>query len=184
VISDREQRQSPHDPKTGNEEGSERCPRRHSPHASATGAPTTARPAIFGWLAFVVIAFVLGGAIGTQNIKDEDQGNGQSRTADRQVAAANFPKEADENVLIQAKGDGKATDHSFTLAVKDTTKRLQDTKYVTKVESPLEKGNEGQFSKDGRSALITFSIPATTTRRRTACDTSEATVAAAQKAPP
>ena len=142
------------------------------------------KTAIFGWLAFVVIAFVLGGAIGTQNIKDEDQGNGQSRTADRQVAAANFPKEADENVLIQAKGDGKATDHSFTLAVKDTTKRLQDTKYVTKVESPLEKGNEAQFSKDGRSALITFSIPGDSDLTKNRVDTSEATVAAAQKAHP
>src|SRR4029453_11458591 len=81
------------------------------------------KTAIFGWLAFVVIAFVLGGAIGTQTIKDEDSGNGQSRTADPQVAAADFPKEADENVLIQAKGHGKATDADFTLAIKDTTKR-------------------------------------------------------------
>ena len=32
------------------------------------------KTAIFGWLAFVVIAFVLGGAIGTQTIKDEDSG--------------------------------------------------------------------------------------------------------------
>jgi len=43
-----------------------------------------------------VIAFVLGGAIGTSTIKDEDQGNGASRTAERQIAAADFPKESDE----------------------------------------------------------------------------------------
>jgi uncharacterized membrane protein YdfJ with MMPL/SSD domain len=142
------------------------------------------KTAIFGWLAFVVIAFVLGGAIGTQTIKDEDSGNGQSRTADRQIAAADFPKESDEQVLVQAKGDGKATDANFTLAVKDTTKRLEHTKYVTKVESPLAKGNDGQFSKDGRSALITFSIPGDDDIAEDRVDTSEATVAAAQKAHP
>jgi uncharacterized membrane protein YdfJ with MMPL/SSD domain len=142
------------------------------------------KTAIFGWLAFVVIAFVLGGAIGTQTIKDEDSGNGQSRTADRQIAAANFPKEADENVLLQAKGDGKATDATFTLAVKDTTKRLERTKYVTKVESPLKQGNEGQFSKDGRSALITFQIPGDDEQTKNRVDASEAAIQAAQKAHP
>ena len=142
------------------------------------------KTAIFGWLAFVVIAFVLGGAIGTQTIKDYDSGNGQSRTADRQIHAANFPKKADEQVLVQARGNGKATDANFTLAVKDTTKRLQATKYVTNVESPLTRGNEGQISKDGRSALITFSIPGDGDITKDRVDTSEATVAAAQKAHP
>jgi uncharacterized membrane protein YdfJ with MMPL/SSD domain len=142
------------------------------------------KTAIFGWLAFVVIAFVLGGAIGTQTINDYDSGNGQSRTADRQIHTANFPKKADEQVLVQARGNGKATDANFTLAVKDTTKRLQATKYVTNVESPLTKGNEGQISKDGRSALITFSIPGDGDVTEDRVDTSEATVAAAQKAHP
>ena len=40
------------------------------------------KTAIFGWLAFVVIAFVLGGAIGTKTLADEDTGNGESRLAD------------------------------------------------------------------------------------------------------
>jgi uncharacterized membrane protein YdfJ with MMPL/SSD domain len=142
------------------------------------------KTAIFGWLAFVVIAFVLGGAIGTNTIKDEDQGNGASRTADRQVAAADFPKESDEQVLIQVRGDGKASDPAFTAAVKDTVTRLQHTKYVTKVESPLAKGNEGQFSKDGRSALIQFSIPGDDDQVTDRVDTSEATIKAAQAGHP
>ena len=87
-------------------------------------------------------------------------------------------------MLVQARGNGKATDANFTLAVKDTTKRLQATKYVTNVESPLTKGNEGQISKDGRSALITFSIPGDGDITKDRVDTSEATVAAAQKAHP
>src|SRR6478609_6981118 len=38
--------------------------------------------AIGGWLAFVVIAFVLGGAIGTNTLADEDTGNGSSHVAE------------------------------------------------------------------------------------------------------
>ena len=58
--------------------------------------------AIVGWLAFVVIAFVLGGAIGTKTLADEDTGNGDSRVADTAIAAADFPDKADEQVLVQA----------------------------------------------------------------------------------
>jgi RND superfamily putative drug exporter len=140
--------------------------------------------AIFGWLAFVVVAFILGGAIGTNSIKDEDQGNGASRAADRQVAAADFPKQSDEQVLIQVKGDGRTSDPAFTAAVKDVTQRLERTKYVTKIESPLAKGNEGEFSKDGRSALVSFSIPGDTDVAQKRVDTSEATINAAQAAHP
>ena len=39
------------------------------------------KTAIFGWLAFVVIAFVIGGAVGTKIIADEDIGNGSSKVA-------------------------------------------------------------------------------------------------------
>ena len=64
--------------------------------------------AIGGWLAFVVIAFVLGGAIGTNTLSDDDSGNGQSRTADKAITAADFPDKADEQVLVQSR-DGKLT---------------------------------------------------------------------------
>jgi uncharacterized membrane protein YdfJ with MMPL/SSD domain len=142
------------------------------------------KTAILGWLAFVVVAFVIGGAIGTNTIQDEDEGNGSSRTADQQINAANFPKESGEQVLVQAKGSGKATDPAFRLAVKDVTMRLERTEHVTKVESPLAKGNEGQLSKDGRSALVTFTIPGDSDLAQQRVDATEATVAAAQKAHP
>ena len=49
------------------------------------------KTAIFGWLAFVVIAFMIGGSVGTKNIADEDMGNGQSKVADQTIARADFP---------------------------------------------------------------------------------------------
>ena len=65
--------------------------------------------AIGGWLAFVVIAFVLGGAIGTNALSDDDSGNGESRVADKAITKADFPDKADEQVLVQARDGSKIT---------------------------------------------------------------------------
>ena len=44
------------------------------------------KTAIFGWLAFVVLAVFLAGAVGQKTIADEDYGNGSSKTADQAIA--------------------------------------------------------------------------------------------------
>src|SRR3954451_5125501 len=117
--------------------------------------------AIGGWLAFVVIAFVLGGAIGTNTLSDDDSGNGSSRVADKAITKADFPDKADEQVLVQARAGHELTvkDPEFKAAIGGVVKQLNGAKNVIDVESPLKDGNEGQISKDGRSALVTFSIP-------------------------
>ena len=109
------------------------------------------KTAIFGWLAFVVISVVIAGAVGQQTIADEDYGNGESKAADQAIAAADFREAAEEQVLVQGKGSVKIGDPAFTAAVEDTVARLEATKGVDKIESPLAKGNEGQLSEDGRS---------------------------------
>src|SRR4051794_16688868 len=98
------------------------------------------KTAVLGWLAFVVIAFVIGGMVGTKTLAPEEQGNGSSRVADQARADA-FPKQAAESVLVQAKGDVKASDPAFRAAVEDVSARLSSTKNVMDVESPLAKGN-------------------------------------------
>ena len=141
------------------------------------------KTAVLGWLAFVAIAFVIGGMVGTKTLAPEDQGNGSSQRADRARAHA-FPKEASESVLVQAKGDGKATDPAFRAAVQDTAARLAAAKDVRDVESPYAKGNEGQISEDGRSALVNFKVPGDMDQSEERVDSSLAATAAAQKAHP
>src|SRR5829696_2327240 len=142
------------------------------------------KTAIFGWLAFVAIAFVIGGMVGTKTLAPEEQGNGSSRVAD-QARADSFPKEAAESVLVQAKSaDTKASDPAFRAAVEDVTAQLGTAKHVNDVESPYAKGNEGQISKDGRSALVTFKVPGDVEQSEERVDSSLAAVAAAQKANP
>jgi uncharacterized membrane protein YdfJ with MMPL/SSD domain len=142
------------------------------------------KTAIFGWLAFVVLAVFLAGAVGQKTIADEDYGNGSSKTADKAIAAANFRDSAEEQVLVQGKGSVKVGDAQFTAAVKDVASRLESTKGVDKVESPFAKGNDGQISKDGRSALVTFEIPGDDDVAEDRVDATLAATQAAQKANP
>ena len=142
------------------------------------------KTAIFGWLAFVVIAFMIGGAVGTKTIADEDIGNGSSKVAEQTIAAADFPDSADEQVLVQSKGAARVGDAAFTKAVDDVATRLRATPHVQKVESPLTKGNEGQVSADRRSALVTFEIAGDADVAKDRVDATLAATAAAQKANP
>jgi uncharacterized membrane protein YdfJ with MMPL/SSD domain len=142
------------------------------------------KTAIFGWLAFVVLAIFLAGSVGQQTIADEDYGNGESKAADKAIAAADFRESADEQVLIQGKGSVKVGDPAFTAAVDDTVSRLERTKGVDEIESPFAKGNEGQISEDGRSALVTFEIPGDDDVAEEHVDGALAATAAAQKANP
>ena len=68
------------------------------------------KQAILGWLAFVIIATIAGGAVGQQQLDREDSGNGQSRVADEAIADAGFPKQTDEQVLVQGMRGATATD--------------------------------------------------------------------------
>jgi uncharacterized membrane protein YdfJ with MMPL/SSD domain len=115
--------------------------------------------AVIGWLVFVVLAVMVGGSIGTEQIQDEDQEVGESREAAHAIADA-FPENADETVLVQSKASGATTDTSaFRAVVDDSVHRLESTENVVDVESPYFAGSEGAISRDGRSALITFEIP-------------------------
>jgi uncharacterized membrane protein YdfJ with MMPL/SSD domain len=143
------------------------------------------KTAIFGWLAFVAIAFVLGNAVGLKQLDDIDAGNGESRTGDQVIDKAGFDDRAGEQVFIQARnGSLKVTDPAFKSVVKDVERRLDATPGVTEISSPLDSSNATQVSKDGRSALVTFEITGDPDTAADRVDPVLATVAAAQKAHP
>jgi RND superfamily putative drug exporter len=120
---------------------------------------TNRKKAIWGWLAFVLIATVLGGAVGTNQLRPVDAGNGESQVADRAIEGAGFNEKATEQVLLQGRGDVRPGDPRFTAAVRDVVDRLQAAPGVSEVRSPLDERSAAQVSKDGRSALIAFDVP-------------------------
>ena len=82
------------------------------------------KAAILGWIVFVVLATVLGGKVGQNNIDESASGSGEAKRGDMIVAAAGFPDQAGELVLVQGNGSTKANDPQVTAAVKDVVSRL------------------------------------------------------------
>jgi uncharacterized membrane protein YdfJ with MMPL/SSD domain len=114
------------------------------------------KKAIWGWIAFVVIAFVAGNLAGTKQPTHDDY-VGQSGQAE-QLFANHFPKKDSEQVLVQATKGGKATDASVRKAVGETVAAVSGTPGVINVKSPYTKSNADQISKDGRSVLVEFEL--------------------------
>jgi RND superfamily putative drug exporter len=113
--------------------------------------------AVLGWFAFVLAAFAVGSATGVVYLRADELGIGDSHGAEK-VLAREFPTERGvEEVLIQSRGRrlGRA---DLRAATDDLVARLSRAPAVAAIESPLEPGNGGQLSRDGRSALVTFRI--------------------------
>ena len=114
------------------------------------------KTAIWGWLAFVILAFVIGNAVGLRTADQAHLGVGESGRAQLTVDNA-FPKNADEMVLVQS-ASSSANNLGFRAAVGDAMFRLSQLPYVYAVESPYDPANRSQISADGHSALIRFKI--------------------------
>ena len=134
---------------------------------TSTPAPTLAaragrwsaqhrKQAIWGWLAFAIVAFMIGGAIGTKTQTTAQSGVGESGRAARTLEGA-FPKHQVEEVLVRS-ANRTATDRRFRAAVGDVQRRLAEVPHTKAFASPYKPGNAGQISPDGHSALLRFEL--------------------------
>jgi hypothetical protein len=114
------------------------------------------KTAIIGWLVFVILAFAIGGAIGTKELgNSQTSRTGESGRADA-VLRSTFKRNYSEQVLVQARAG--ATTADVRRGVSDVVRRIQATGDATNIRSPYAAGNSGQVSKDGRSALVTLEV--------------------------
>jgi len=117
------------------------------------------KTAIWGWIAFVVVAILVGGAVGAKTL-DNGGGDGESAQAERTLEAG-FPQAAVEQVLVQSKGQESIHGAHARAAVAEVEARLGKLPFVHGLTGPYDEGAGGQVSADGRSGLIKFSIPET-----------------------
>ena len=96
------------------------------------------KTAVIGWILFVVLAVVVGGKIGQNDLDESATGSGESKRGDMIVEAAGFPERAGERVLVQGKGSVTAGDPEVSAAVRDVVSRLAQIQGVTEIESPLD----------------------------------------------
>ena len=115
------------------------------------------KTAILGWITFVVLAFMIGGKVGTQTLEQDQAGVGESGQASKVVSGA-FPDKHEESVLIQSKGL-KEDSPEFHAVVADVEKRLEATKGVTALHGPYDQKDPSATSGDGHSVLVSFEIP-------------------------
>ena len=116
------------------------------------------KTAVFGWLAFVIAAFVIGNAVGIKYLDDTDANVGEARKGDK-ILAAGFPKAEDEQgevILVQSSkltADGSA----FKATVDDVTRTLDKFPQVREARVPYDPDQADQISNDRHSAMVTFS---------------------------
>lgn len=118
------------------------------------------KTAIFGWLAFILIAFVVGGALGQKTPTQAQQMDGETRRAETILADAGFPKKSGEMVLVQSKTT-TADDPAFKATVADVARSVSAQPVVANVTADT-------VSKDGHSVLVQFDLrgdPDTATER-------------------
>jgi uncharacterized membrane protein YdfJ with MMPL/SSD domain len=140
------------------------------------------KTATFGWLAFVIVAFGLGGLAGTKTIDPNTAGPRESGRMDR-ILDAGFKRPADESVLVHSRSLS-ATDPAFRAAVEDVVARLSKLDVVQDVRSPLEEAHSGQIAPSGHAAVVEFEIRGPADEAADKLDPVLAQVDAAQKAHP
>jgi uncharacterized membrane protein YdfJ with MMPL/SSD domain len=111
--------------------------------------------AIGGWIAFVLLSLVIGGMVGVKAPADDNDRVGDSGRA-MSLVDDHFPTQNDENVIVQARPGGHATDPAVRAAVAQTMAAVSRDPHVYDVESPYRHADH--VAKDGRSVLVTFKV--------------------------
>ena len=140
------------------------------------------KTATFGWLALVLLAFAVGGQVGTKQADPTKAGPGESGRMDR-ILDAGFKVPASESVLIQSRSTRAGTP-AFDAAVKDVVVGLATVPAVQNIRSPLEPSNAGQIAKGGHAALVEFEIRGDSTKATDKLGPILKSVANAQRAHP
>ncbi|MGH3024395.1 MAG: MMPL family transporter [Gaiellaceae bacterium] len=114
------------------------------------------KTATFGWLAFVLVVFALGGLAGTKSIDPSEPGPGESGRMD-EILDEGFEQPAGESVFIENKAL-RVDDPAFAAVIEDVVRRIQTLDVVQNVRSPLDPENSGQIAPSGHAALVEFEI--------------------------
>ena len=100
------------------------------------------KTAVFGWLAFVLVAFALGNVVGTNSLSVNEPGPGESGRVQR-ILNDEFEQPAKELVLVQS-SSLTAASARFHATVQDVVRRLEAQPNATNIESPFAPGSAGR----------------------------------------
>ncbi|HEY4346768.1 MAG TPA: MMPL family transporter [Gaiellaceae bacterium] len=117
------------------------------------------KTAVFGWLAFVVVAVAAGGAIGTKNIDQQDANVGQAHHADQILKQAGFQADPQTEIVLVQSNTLTIHDAAFRAVVNDAVATVKPFSAITKnLRSPLDPAHADQVSADGKTAMLEFDM--------------------------
>jgi uncharacterized membrane protein YdfJ with MMPL/SSD domain len=141
--------------------------------------------AIFGWLAFVLSAVVIGTALGQKTLDQHNNNVGEAHRADQIIKQAGFSESGPvtEYVLVQ---NHKLTVHNpaFQAVVRDVVSAVAPSKAIHNIRSPLERANSSQVTRDGHTALVEWEMNGTQNAAEKQIDPLTSAVASVAKAHP
>src|ERR1022692_977688 len=149
-------------PKTNHQADPGRRPRARAPIVEriAGWSAVHRKTAVISWLVLVAAAFIVGQLMSASNVQSYDPG--QAGQAERTLVRLNVTSPPAEKVLIQARGPGAtfAADPAMRQAVRQVSAALAGLpRAATGIRSPLGRSGANLVSADGRSVLVTFTIP-------------------------
>jgi RND superfamily putative drug exporter len=147
---------------------------------AARWSATHRKIAIFGWLAFVVVSVIVGGAVGQKELTNAEAVSGESGKAE--VALERSGVIPNTEVVLVHDGEMTASDPAFAAAIADTGETLSEVRSVRNMSSPADGG--GQVSADGHAALIEFEVAGDSEQAEERVDAGLAAVDAAQRRHP
>src|SRR5919199_4058695 len=134
------------------------------------------KTAVFGWLAFVVLAVAIGTAVGTKQIKQEDANVGQSHKAD-EILKQGFPQRDPQTELVLVQSNGRTvSDPEFRSTVGEVVAAVRANPAIRNFKSPLDGTNPDLVSDDRHSVLVTWDMKGKYDQAKTKIDPIEAAV--------
>src|SRR5207237_2851030 len=134
------------------------------------------KTAVFGWLAFVVLAVFIGMQVGTKTLGTDDSSVGQSHKAD-QILKKAFPQVDPQTELVLVQSSTKTVDDpKFRATVNDVIGTVETNPAIKNLKSPLDSGNSDKVSKDRRSVIVTWDMKGKYDQPKTKIDAIESSI--------
>ena len=115
------------------------------------------KTATFGWLVFVLVAFALGGMVGTKSLDTNTPGPGESGRMDR-ILDAGFKQPAGESVLVQSRTLRRERSRLPGRRSTDVVARRLEAGRRPERALAARSGSAGQIAQNGHAALVEFEI--------------------------
>ena len=115
--------------------------------------------AIFGWLAFVISAVVIGTAVGQKTIDQQNDNVGQAHRADQLLKQNGFGDSGPLTELVLIQNHGLTIhDPAFRAVVQDVVKAVSPSSAIHHLRSPLAPANRSQVTHDGHTAVVEWDM--------------------------